>query len=148
MRKPVGAVFAFALVNLILATVCAAQQHPSTECLSYEPTVVKLTGTIVRETFPGPPNYQSTREGDQPETYWILKLASPVCVDAAKTDDVNRAQADVRSIQLVFPDNAGYKKYKDLISKEVVATGTLFGSISGHHHTAVLLTVKELTKAP
>jgi hypothetical protein len=28
-------------------------------CLSYEPTLVPLTGTIIRRTLPGPPNYKS-----------------------------------------------------------------------------------------
>ncbi len=35
------------------------------DCLSYEPTEVRLTGTISRKTFPGPPNYQSIRKGDK-----------------------------------------------------------------------------------
>jgi Domain of unknown function (DUF4431) len=50
-------------------------------------------------------------------------------------------------MQLVFMDGNGYQNYKDVVAKNVVATGTLFGSISAHHHTRVLLTVKKLIKA-
>ena len=146
--RELSLVSVFAFVNLVSATVCPAQPQASTKCLAYEPTIVKLVGTLVRETFPGPPNYANVQKGDRPETYWLLKLAHPVCVEADKTDDsVNRAQMEIRMIQLVFTDSTGYKKYKDLVSKEVVATGKLFGSISGHHHTSVLLTVGELTRA-
>jgi hypothetical protein len=145
MRKLVSIV-AF---SLALPAVCAAQHQASTKCLAYEPAVVKLTGTVVRQTLPGPPNYESVRDGDQPETYWVLKLARPICVEADKTDDmgVNRAQEHIKSLELIFNDHAAYKKYKDLVLKEVVVTGTLSGSHTGHHHVDVLLTVENLTKA-
>jgi hypothetical protein len=48
------------------------------DCLSYEPSVVRLTGTIVRETFPGAPNYASVEQGDKPEVYWFLNLSRPI----------------------------------------------------------------------
>jgi hypothetical protein len=148
MRKFTCILLVLASVKLFSATICPAQPQASTKCLSYEPAVVKLTGTIVQETFPGPPNYESVQSGDQAETYWILELARPVCLEASSPDEtVNRAQTDIRRIQLVFTDSTGYKRYKNLVSKEVVAAGTLFGSNSGHHHTAVLLTVVGLTRA-
>jgi hypothetical protein len=120
----------------------------SSACLSYEPSVVELRGTIIRKTFPGPPDYGSLRGGDRPEVYWLVVLSRPVCVDQDKTDpDLNPAQKDVRSIQLVFNDAAIYKTQKDLVGKSVVAKGTLFGAHTGHHHTPVLLTVSSLKTA-
>jgi hypothetical protein len=90
----------------------------------------------------------SVRNGDKPETAWIIHLAHPICVDEDKTEpDLNPAQKNIQKVQLVFLGGGGYTKYKELVSKEVVATGTLFGSHTGHHHTAVLLTVRELAKA-
>jgi hypothetical protein len=108
---------------------------------------VKLTGTLIRQTFPGPPNYESVRKGDRAETVWLLVLASPVCVDVDKGDpELNPAKSGVSRIQLEV--GAGvYKKYKGLVGTRVVATGTLFAEISGHHHTPVLLTVSTLAKA-
>ena len=40
-----------------------------------------------------------------------------------------------------------YKEYIDLVGKQVTATGTLFGEHTGHHHTPVLLTVRQLAEA-
>jgi len=117
-------------------------------CLSYEPSVVRLTGTIIRKTFPGPPNYESVEQGDSPEVAWLLVLSKPICVEKdAKDPDLNPAQKDIRKIQLVFRDSTAYKNQKDLVGKGVIARGTLFGAHTGHHHTPVLLTVSTLTKA-
>src|SRR5215472_6654357 len=137
----------FAGIVLLLsgAVACLAQQS---SCLSYDPSVVKLTGTLTRKTFQGPPNYESVRKGDRPETYWFLDLSQPHCVDAdAIQPDLNPAQKGIRRIQLVFLDQSSYKTYSKLLGKRVVATGTLFGEHTGHHHTPVLLTVKTLAAA-
>jgi hypothetical protein len=82
-----------------------------------------------------------------PETEWLLDLSRAVCVDEDKAEpDLNPAQKDVRRVQLVL-DGTAYKTHKDLVGKQVVATGTLFGRHTGHHHTPVLLTVSTLAKA-
>lgn len=132
------------VVGISFATALA-QTPSSRSCLSYEPAVVKLSGTLVRKTFPGPPNYENIHRGDRPETYWLLKLSQPVCVNEDKSEpSLNPAHDDIRSVQLVLTGEA-YKKYKTLVGKRVVATGTLFGEHTGHHHTPVLLTVSGLT---
>ena len=61
-----------------------------------------------------------------------------------KEPDLNPAKNDVGSIQLVLAPDA-YAAYKELVGKRVVASGTLFGAITGHHHTPVLLTVRTLS---
>lgn len=61
-------------------------QNSPTTCLSYEPSVVQLTGTIIRKTFPGPPNYTNVKHGDSPERAWFLVLKQPICVQAGKDD--------------------------------------------------------------
>jgi hypothetical protein len=35
---------------------------------------VTLHGKIIRHTFPGPPNFESIEDGDQPETKWVLVI--------------------------------------------------------------------------
>ena len=114
-----------------------AQLQSSSACLSYEPSVVELTGTIVRKTF--------TDAQDRPETYWVLELSRPICVNQdQKEPDINYAQKDIRLIQLVFLNQKMFVTYKDLPGKRVIAKGTLFAGISAHHHTPVLLTVNTL----
>jgi hypothetical protein len=49
----------------------------------YEPVVVKLTGIIKIETFPGAPNYESIAKGDVVELGHYLLLSHPI--DVIKT---------------------------------------------------------------
>ena len=135
-----------ALLLLLLPAPCVAQIELS-GCLQYEPAVVALHGTLVRKTFAGPPNYSEIRKGDQAETTWLLDLDSPICVTQDMSDpDLSPSQKNVRRIQLVL-DQVAYERYKALLGKRVVATGSLFGAPTGHHHTPVLLTVSSLEQA-
>jgi hypothetical protein len=108
---------------------------------------VKITGTLTRKTFPGPPNYESVRKGDRAEMYWLVELRSPACVLEDKVSpDLNPSQDQIREVQLVL-ESAMYKTYSGLIGRRVVAQGTLFGAHTGHHHTPVLLTVESIEAA-
>lgn len=135
-----------AVMNLIWTNLATGQSTP--RCLSYEPTVVTLSGTLVRKTFPGPPNYESIRKGGRPETSWFLDLSESLCVNESATEpDLNPKQIGVREIQLVVkPDQ--YQQHKGLVGRKVLATGTLFGEHTGHHRTPVLLTLRTLDEAP
>lgn len=144
-------------VSLVVAALSfTALQAEAAEKLSYEPKVVSLTGTIVPETFPGPPNYSSVAEGDKAEEYWILHLKKAIEVQADKgSDSFNEAEQNVTRIQLIMSDSgkyktpeAKYKAWKPLIKKGVivVATGTLSHSNNGHHHTKVLMDVSDLQR--
>ena len=119
-------------------------QMQVTGCKSYEPAVVELDGRLVRKTFAGPPNYQDVHKGDEPETVWLLKLDSPICVDQdTKQPDLNPAQQKVRSVQLVL-NKEDSERAKSLSGKRVQVAGTLFAAHTGHHHTSVLLTITYL----
>jgi hypothetical protein len=143
----------FQLLSMVVATLlcsgnlCLAQSSSAFTCLSYEPAVVKIAGTLERKTFPGPPNYESVAKGDQAETYWFVELHSSMCVAEDKAEpDLNAAQTGVTEIQLVLKPEV-YKSYKGLLGGEVIVTGTLFGAITAHHHTPVLLTASSLEAA-
>jgi hypothetical protein len=132
---------------LVLSARSFAQIPPKSTCLSCEPSVVKLTGTLMRKTFPGPPNYVSVEQGDKPEVYWLLNLTKPICVAEDPAEPGwNPAHKDIRTMQLVIPA-AFYKKYKNLVGQRVEITGSLFGEQTAHHYTPVLLTVRSLAKA-
>ncbi len=129
---------------LFAAGVSFAQTASPTACLSYGPVVVKLEGTLISKTYPVPPNNKGGAKANQPETYWLIKLSHPICVEAdAKDPDLNPAHKDTRLIQLVL-DPEVYKTRAKLLGKHVVATGTLFGGHTARHHTLVLLTVTTL----
>ena len=128
-------------------TESVVSQNARSECLSYEPSVVTLSGTLVRKTFPGPPNFESVKKGDKPETGWFLDLPQSVCVDEDKVEpDLNPKQSGIHEIQLVLQPEQ-YAQHKSLLGKRVTATGTLFGEHTAHHHTPVLLTVRTLQDA-
>jgi hypothetical protein len=113
-------------------------------CLTYESQTAVLTGTIKRHTFAGPPNYESIAKGDAPEVTWVLHLAKPICMTADKDSEAER---NVSDLQLVFEEGQKqYERYRPLVGRKVNVTGTLFHALTGHHHTRVLLTVREINK--
>lgn len=104
-----------------------------------------MRGVVERATFPGPPNYESVEKGDAAETYWLLRLNQASCVEPSPNELYPDVHTAVRRIQLVFSgEERPYVKYKNLLGHEVDAIGTLFGAHTGHHHTAVLLSVVDL----
>ena len=136
-----------AAMNLIWTNSAMGQSTPQSQCLSYEPAVVTLSGTLVRKTFPGPPNYESVRKGDRPETSWFLDLSEGVCVNESTTEpDLNPKQRGIREIQLVVKPEQ-YQQHKGMVGRKVLASGTLFGEHTGHHRTPVLLTLRTLDEA-
>lgn len=114
------------------------------DCLPYGPQI-ELAGRMERETFPGPPNYESIEAGDDPETYWILHLPTPVCAQAGDEPDEGQ-ERNVTRVQLVLaPDH--YRSYRPMLGRHVIASGTLMQRLTGHHHTPLLLQVHSLRMA-
>src|SRR3954466_12373190 len=79
------------------------------DCLSYDGDRVELTGTISKKTFPGPPNYESIKKGDTPETYWVMHLAKPICTTASGDDD---AEKGVTDIQMILPQQSAQDRHR------------------------------------
>src|SRR5215469_3777885 len=108
---------------MFLFFVGQAWSKPAAPCLDYEPTFVTLTGVVVRRTYPGPSNFESIREGDKPETSWVLMLPRPVCVDGRPGDSVNVAKTRIRRVQLVFENQETYETYRRILRRRAVVTG-------------------------
>lgn len=133
--------FIFVLILLSPATALA-------ECLK-DGEKVAFTGKISRETFPGPPNYESIDDGDTPETYWILTINTPRCVVAESIEDgsLYKVAKSTTRFQLAFEDPTVYKQQKTLVEKNATVTGQLFAGHTGHHHTKALISVKSIKAA-
>lgn len=99
---------------------------------------VTVAGTIARETFAGPPNYESVAKGDEAELYWILTASEPVAICPAGTPE--------QRLQLLL-DEKQYKRYKSMLGKPVVVKGAIWSAQTGHHHTNALITVAEVQPA-
>lgn len=108
-------------------------------CLHYEPTQVRISGTLVRQTFPGPPNFASVARGDTAETGYYLKTVKPLCTTAHPYEEASSYQ-NQHLVQLVL-STGQYRQLRPKLGQMVNLKGTLFDSSTGHHHTSVLMTV-------
>jgi hypothetical protein len=136
----------FVVVTVLSVVFSAAVPLPAAQsCLSFEPTVESIVGTLVRKTFAGPPNYESVKAGDEAETGWYVSLARPICVGGTPRDEPNEDVSGVKLVQLVLT-HGEYKTHARLVGKTVKATGTFFAAQTGHHYTPVLLQVVSLER--
>ena len=129
----------------LLALIISAPMAARSQCLESEPAPVTLTGTIYAKNFPGPPNFDSIRAGDERMQYWIFRLDKPICVEGDSFD--NTRAFNVRDLQLVFPDRSFYTQYRRYVRehRRFKVTGSLFHQQTGHHVTKILITIKTLT---
>ena len=135
------------LLLLPILLIATAHDAASQNCLSYESDGVKLAGRIKIMTFPGSPNYESVKKGDQPEVAWVLRLSRPACVKAGQDNEFDVAESNVTDIQLVLEPEE-FTKWRVLAqsSAPVFVTGKLFHAHTGHHHTAVLMEVTSIKR--
>jgi hypothetical protein len=132
-----------AALGVVLLGLAGLSSKVSAACLPYEPTSVVLQGTLKRLTFPGPPNYESIRSGDKPETGYYLALPSAVCTDSSPDDPNLEAKSRVRLVQLVLTEQ-GYSGLRPFLGKSVRVRGRLFSAFTGHHHAPLLLDFERL----
>jgi hypothetical protein len=100
----------------------------------------ELRGVLARQTFAGPPNFESVRRGDRPETYFVLRLGRPICVDddPADKEGLNVGAKGVRTIQLML-DQPQYDRFRPMLGRTITLSGAFMSAITGHHHTPILL---------
>ncbi|MRW90649.1 DUF4431 domain-containing protein [Duganella sp. FT80W] len=126
------------LVALLLVEASTAFAGDSS-CLKYEPETVTIIGKLHRETFPGPPNFESVANGDEAETGFYLSLESPICtVGDGGADQV--PFDSVREIQLVLNEKQ-YAILRPKLGSIVTLQGNIFSAFTGHHHADVLMRV-------
>jgi hypothetical protein len=122
-----------------------AAQHPASAhaCLSYRDTL-ELRGTLRHEVFPGPPNFQSVADGDEPHGGFYVHLIEVVCArpSTRHAEDPTEAPLDsVAYVQLVL-DSAGYERLRPHLDQVVTVRGTIFSAHTGYHHAPVLLQIQ------
>jgi hypothetical protein len=145
-RRHFGGGFAAVLLMCLAGGAGAqglARSKAPVACLHYEPTQVVLSGTLVERTYPGPPNYESVAQGDAAETGYYLRLRKPVCTQAREEDEAS-SHARVEWLQVVVMDKTHFAQLRPRLGKVVRLHGSLFEASTGHHHTDVLLTLKQI----
>ncbi len=124
------------VVIAILSAMLSAQSAAA--CLPYWPTPVTVSGKLERLTFPGLPNYESVRSGDEAETGFYLKLSTPICTVGDKSDGTAYPVSKVSLIQLIL-DSTQYTTLRPFLSRHLEIRGTLMAAHTGHHHAPVLI---------
>jgi hypothetical protein len=132
--------------SIIAIVLGLTSQLAHAECV-VENDEIAVIGALSRETFAGPPNYESVHKGDQAETYWILTIRDPIafCTVAA-TNGKPPTLGSVNRFQLVLnEDQRGVTQ--SLIARYAVVRGRIFVGHASHHHTSALIEVVEMRPA-
>lgn len=108
---------------------------------------LSVIGALSRETFAGPPNFESVERGDAAETYWILTVREPIVLcPLAAADGKSHTVGRLSRFQLVL--NAEQRGLmRALIARHAWVRGRLIMGRTGHHHTGALIEVTELRPA-
>lgn len=103
---------------IVVQPVCRTSEAAS--CLQYG--AVTLTGTLVRQTYPGPPDYEDITKGDEPRVIWVLLLESGIC--AIDPDARYPREHYQREIQLRVRSDQ-YTRYRPLLGRRIDVVGNL-----------------------
>jgi hypothetical protein len=104
---------------------------------------MSVIGTLEQHTYPGLPNFQSIARGDEPESGWYLRLATPLCI-TGNLSEFNTTMASVRVVQ-VSGSSAEFRRFRQLQGQRISIRGTLFEPGTAHWHTKLALqTVAQL----
>jgi hypothetical protein len=118
----------------------------SNQIVHFEPEYIEINGVIRTLHFPGPPNYESVKNGDADESGPYIILDNPIDVTLIRKfqneDDIDMPEKNVKLLQLVVQNNNDWAKIKD--GNYVHIAGTLFHAHTGHHHARILLTIKKI----
>jgi hypothetical protein len=127
----------FLMLAILLATSLPAV---AASCLHYGGSPVTLSGKVKLQTFFGPPNYGENPDTDSRETQAILALAKPICVEANPVE-YEEAEQNQLEVTLVPLKKENLKSYE---GKQIAVQGTLYHAHTGHHHTPVLIEIKQI----
>jgi hypothetical protein len=121
---------ALSALLLLIAGNIGAQSH----CYSYGADSVELIGVLARRVYPGPPNYESIKAGDYPDTVWVLRLNQSICTNAS---GVSKARQRVREVQLFVPE-ADQLRMRTMQDKPTMFRGKLRPAELGWHHLPIV----------
>ena len=127
------------LTSVLLLSTVWWSASLAAACLRYG--AVTLTGRLVQQTYPGPPDYESVTRADEPLVIWVLQLDRGICVDGSDSSDPS--VYNEREIQLVlgtdqYAGSPPYGPYRQLLGAKVIATGTLLPGGARYNKRLVL----------
>jgi hypothetical protein len=137
---------------ILYARQKAPDQATTDSNYHYDVQHVRLEGMLTERKVYGPPGYGETPAQDERTTILILKLAHAITVeplaDAKAKDSPNLDTArNIREVQL-FVGRSQIAEARKLLSKNVVAVGTLNEAVAPSQYTRVWLDTKTLSLKP
>ncbi len=108
-----------------------------------EGQLVRLRGKVWREMFPGPPNYQSIDDGDQPQGYWILNTKDPIEILGKSIEDGTPYSVGSSARFQLMLDPSFYASRQHLVFSDAWVEGRLVIGHTGHHKTKALIDVQK-----
>lgn len=118
-----------------LALVAAGAANAA--CQDYGPA--SITGRLVRQTYAGPPDYESVTKGDQPIVIYLLQLDYNLCLNESQV-----VAQGTRELQLQW-SGGGPGPFPDLLGRKVTVTGELIRG-GAQHDKRVVLVASRLTQ--
>lgn len=120
------------------------------KAVQYEPKIVELNGVLELRTYPGPPNYESVKLGDERESCYYFELINPIDVypfPGVKSMINDVVEENVKIIQLSLSSDKLFGRFKKIGNgKKLKLRGTLFHRHTGHHHAEVLMSVDNIIR--
>jgi len=131
--------------KLLLLILIIPQLSLANQIVYFEPRTVELEGIIVTLKFPGPPNYESIKNGDRDETGPYLILNNPIDIKLSSNVQMGNDEPTnpVKLIQLIVLNDHDWDKVKE--GNQAHITGTLSSALTGHHHARILLDIHEIS---
>ncbi len=131
-------------VRLFLLLMLISPLSLANKTVYFEPKEVTLEGAIVSLKFPGPPNYESIKNGDRDETGPYLLLNNPIDIELSSNIEIGNDEPtkNVKLIQLVVLNHDDWKNVTQ--GNHVRISGTLSSALTGHHHARILLDINKI----
>ncbi|MEE2988263.1 MAG: DUF4431 domain-containing protein [Verrucomicrobiota bacterium] len=117
------------LIKIVtLSTILPFIALTSAVWAQFKETPLIVSGVVSLEIFPGPPNYESIKNGDAREQAWILTSAKGERFHLVILDDKVEKFATLRRC----------------LGKKVHVKGLAWEALTGHHRTPFLITVNSI----
>lgn len=122
-----------AFIIVAMLNMVPLREMAAAPCLAYGG--ISLTGTLVRQTYAGPPDYESVTKGDEPRVIWVLQLDRYICVDATARFPREPIAQEIE-VALTTEQSA---QYRELLGQRIVATGELRHGGANYQKRLVLM---------
>jgi len=118
--------FAATILFLCLAVIALAQSDEKP---------IRAVGVVSLEVFPGRPNFENIKDGDEPEKAWILTVSS-------------KEKKERFQLVVIDRDEQKFATLRKSVGKKVAVEGLAWEAQTGHHHTPFLITVRSIQEEP